>query len=158
MPDEVTLARWLEQADLLEDMDTLPTTAEYRLALELREAVARACGALANDASPAASDLETINRIARKVTLGAPYLDPTAMVQRWRTGAPVQLALGRLAVGAIRVISQEGDRLVRCQLPGCGALLLSGRRGEPRRWCSMQTCGNRAKVRAFRAQRDSAPV
>ncbi|MEO7039266.1 MAG: CGNR zinc finger domain-containing protein [Candidatus Elarobacter sp.] len=41
---------------------------------------------------------------------------------------------------------------MRCELPGCGGLLLSHSRGPARRWCTMETCGNIAKVAAHRAR------
>src|SRR5262249_16265477 len=65
---------------------------------------------------------------------------------RWVTEAPLRLALARIAEDAILRFTADAKRLTRCKLPSCGALLLSSSRGERRRWCSMETCGNRAKV------------
>ena len=62
------------------------------------------------------------------------------------------LALGRVAHDAIRLLSTEPERLTLCELPSCGALLLSRSRSDRRRWCSMELCGNRAKVAAYRAR------
>jgi len=152
MPDAVALAEWLRQAGLLEPDTPQPSHDEYWQAVALRESIARACAALIDAKPPHAADVDAINSAAADVMLGAPYLDSgLKLAQRWRTEAPVRLALGRLALDAIQVIALERARLARCQLPSCGALLLSGDRGEPRRWCSMQTCGNRAKVAAFRS-------
>jgi predicted RNA-binding Zn ribbon-like protein len=44
------------------------------------------------------------------------------------------------------------DRLGQC--PGCGWFFVDGSRSRTRRWCDMQVCGNRAKVRRhYRRQR-----
>jgi predicted RNA-binding Zn ribbon-like protein len=43
------------------------------------------------------------------------------------------------------------DRLRECRR--CTRLFLDHGRGPGRRWCSMETCGNRAKAQAFRARR-----
>jgi predicted RNA-binding Zn ribbon-like protein len=152
MPDPDALARWLREAGLLEARGAAPTSSEYQLAVAFREAIARVCGALIDGGSPSAADVETINQCARDVMLGSAYLDRRRLTERWRSDAPVRVALGRLAADAIHTIARERGRLTRCQLNDCGALLLAGSRGEPRRWCSMQTCGNRAKVAAFRSR------
>jgi predicted RNA-binding Zn ribbon-like protein len=39
------------------------------------------------------------------------------------------------------------DRVRRCANPECGWLFLDDSRAGKRRWCSMQSCGNRAKAR-----------
>jgi predicted RNA-binding Zn ribbon-like protein len=83
-------------------------------------------------------------------------LDPRTLARRWETRAPVRAALGRIAADAIDVFTSLRDRLVICELPSCGALLLSKSRGAARRWCSMETCGNVAKVAAHRARARAA--
>lgn len=47
----------------------------------------------------------------------------------------------------------EADRLRLCDADDCGWLFIDGSRNRSRRWCDMSDCGNRAKVRAFRARR-----
>jgi predicted RNA-binding Zn ribbon-like protein len=77
---------------------------------------------------------------------------------RWATKAPVAVALGRIAADAILQLSREPERLGRCAREDCGALILSRSRSEPRRWCSMELCGNRAKVAAYRARAKAGPA
>jgi predicted RNA-binding Zn ribbon-like protein len=149
--DPTDLSRWLTEAGLADATLAAPTQAEYAQARELREAIARAGMALAENAAPAADDIEQINRAASDIARGVPYLHE--LEERWWTDEPVRFALARVAVDAIHVFSQQREQLTRCSLPDCGALLLSRARNEPRRWCSMETCGNRAKVAAFRARR-----
>ena len=151
LPDPAALGRWLHEAGLL----TAPvrvTAAEFASALALREAIARAAAALAAGAVPAAGDVRSINAAAAWSALTIPALDPVALTVRRRGSGAVRAALGRVAVDFIELAANRRDALVRCELPGCGALLLSNARGPRRRWCSMETCGNAAKVAAHRAR------
>lgn len=152
LPDRTALAVWLREAGLL-PAGTPVGDEHVAAARELREAIARAAGALADDALPPAADLETINAAAQWSRDAAPRLDPADLTLRWTGGDPARAALGRVAADALDLIARRRERLVRCRLPACGALLLSNSRGAPRRWCSMQRCGNVAKVAAHRARR-----
>ena len=61
-----------------------------------------------------------------------------------------------LADAAELLVSGDLEKLRECQGPGCGWLFLDRSRGRPRRWCSMQDCGNKAKARRhYRRQADS---
>lgn len=64
----------------------------------------------------------------------------------------LELPLLRLAeAGAGLLTSAERQNVRACPGDECGWLFLD-RRGR-RRWCSMETCGNRAKVKAFAQRR-----
>jgi predicted RNA-binding Zn ribbon-like protein len=147
MPGREELARWLVEAGLLER--AAPTAEELVLAHALRDAIYVAGTDVLARRPVRRVALETLNRAALGLRLGAPQLS-ASLAARWEASDPVAVALGRVAADAIEVLSRHADRLARCQLEGCGALLLSRSRGEPRRWCSMELCGNRAKVAAFR--------
>lgn len=150
IPGRDALGRWLEEAGLLER--ARPTNGDLAGAYALREAIFDAASDVLDGRPARRAALAIINRAALGLRLGAPRISP-ALVARWEGTAPVALALGRVAADAIEVLSRHRDRLTRCELDGCGALLLSRSRGESRRWCSMETCGNRAKVAAFRRRR-----
>jgi predicted RNA-binding Zn ribbon-like protein len=51
------------------------------------------------------------------------------------------------------------DRVRRCAGNDCLLTFVDTSRPGRRRWCSMERCGNRAKVRAFRnrQQKEEAP-
>ncbi len=149
MPDRTALAEWLAEAGLLEGAS--PTAADLARAHELREAIFHAASAVLDGAAPRRGDLSVLNDAAQGLRRGAPQLTP-ALALRWEADAPVAHALARVAHDAIEILSHDADRLARCELPGCGAILLSRSRGERRRWCSMETCGNRAKAAAYRAR------
>jgi predicted RNA-binding Zn ribbon-like protein len=56
--------------------------------------------------------------------------------------------LWRIARSAAELLTD--DQLARvklCAMPDCGWLFLDDSRAGNRRWCSMETCGNRHKAR-----------
>jgi predicted RNA-binding Zn ribbon-like protein len=68
--------------------------------------------------------------------------------RRWRTPESLLLPIGQ-ALAALA--SQEDFTSIRaCQGPTCTLVFADHTRGRARRWCSMATCGNRAKQEAHR--------
>ncbi|MCM2268771.1 MAG: CGNR zinc finger domain-containing protein [Thermoanaerobaculia bacterium] len=73
-------------------------------------------------------------------------------VWRWR-GAPAALdplaaPLRPIALAAADLLaSDQLDRVRECAAPNCSWLFLDRSRAASRRWCSMESCGNRAKAR-----------
>jgi predicted RNA-binding Zn ribbon-like protein len=65
-------------------------------------------------------------------------------------------ALGMLALDAARLLGdpEERARLRRCE--GCGEIFLDRSPAGRRRWCSMATCGHRAKARRHRQRQEAA--
>lgn len=64
-----------------------------------------------------------------------------------RAGLGLAAPLQRLAHAAAELLTS--DRLARvhtCAGPGCGWLFIDASPSGRRRWCSMETCGNRAKA------------
>jgi predicted RNA-binding Zn ribbon-like protein len=59
-------------------------------------------------------------------------------------------ALAALALRGIRLVLSPPARPVRT-CDRCGWFFLDSSRGRRRRWCSMKTCGNQAKVARFRS-------
>jgi predicted RNA-binding Zn ribbon-like protein len=72
---------------------------------------------------------------------------------RWELPETLELPLQAIALAIADLLAGgELGRIGRCPGHDCGWLFLSHR---ARRWCSMASCGNRAKVRAHAArQRD----
>jgi predicted RNA-binding Zn ribbon-like protein len=151
VPDPAALGVWLLEAGLT-DGHAHVTAAQLSAAKALRESVAAVFAALAAGKAVPRVEVAAINEAARAHALAIPALHGSRLRVRWTTDRPVDAALGRIALDAIDVAATRRDRLVRCELDGCGALLLSASRGAPRRWCSMETCGNVAKVAAHRAR------
>ncbi len=149
MPDAASLATWLREAGLpapvrIDASDLAPVRS-------IREALFQ-LGVQALEGRPFdRAMLVTLNGAARGRTSGALQLDQRGR-SSWRTDDALRCAIGAIAEDAILRFTHDRERLARCELPGCGALLLSRSRSDPRRWCSMETCGNRAKAAAFRAR------
>jgi predicted RNA-binding Zn ribbon-like protein len=150
IPTPDALGAWLAEAGLAAGVR--PTEAEHRDARDLREAIFRVGEAIDAGTPVPAADVATINAAARG-GLPAAQLDPRTLEAHTISPQPVRSALAAIAADAIAVFAHERARLGRCEGIACGALMLSSARGAKRRWCSMTSCGNRAKVAAYRARR-----
>jgi predicted RNA-binding Zn ribbon-like protein len=89
---------------------------------------------------------ETFRRIAGGQGEKEPFQLQT--VRRWRHPdallLPVGEALARL------VCTEDFSQVKACEGPTCTLLFADHTRGHARRWCSMASCGNRAKQAAHR--------
>lgn len=98
---------------------------------------------------PRPDDVAVLNAAA-----AAPPLVPALLPEgRSTVVAPtVAAALSTLARDAIDLFAGPlAGRIRVCAADNCGLLLVDTSRSGQRRWCSMEVCGNRAKVRAHRA-------
>ncbi len=84
-----------------------------------------------------------------------PLIDPDTGASAWRgplTGAEL---VAEIARDAVRTLSRPArDRVRMCGGDNCYLLYLDTSRPGRRRWCSMQRCGNRHKVNAFRNRQE----
>jgi predicted RNA-binding Zn ribbon-like protein len=149
LADPAALVAWLREAGL--PAPPRAGEADLERARTLREALFRAGLGVLEGVPLDRGALETVNEAARGRTRGALQLDARGKAGWWTDDA-LRCSMGQIAEDAILRFTQDRERLARCELPGCGALLLSRSRSDPRRWCSMETCGNRAKAAAFRAR------
>ncbi|WP_405166742.1 CGNR zinc finger domain-containing protein [Nocardia sp. NBC_01499] len=128
------------------------TTAQLELAWELRESIhAVATAAAIHDALPAPA-VQVINdrSIAGRA---AAVLTPESNRQ-WRLSSAscVEDALGVIAADAISIIAGERDgKLALCASPTCRAAFFDTSQSRTRKWCDMNTCGNRQKKARFNA-------
>ncbi|MEU6486251.1 CGNR zinc finger domain-containing protein [Streptomyces sp. NPDC046887] len=153
------LVDWLAVYGL--DVDSC-TPAQLDLARELRESIhAAATAAALQDPLPASAVRVINDRSAHGRAVAT--LTPEGE-RRWRLGADpgaalrVEDALGVIAADAISVITGERDgRLALCASPTCRAAFFDTSRSRTRRWCDMNTCGNREKKARFQANRRKGP-
>jgi predicted RNA-binding Zn ribbon-like protein len=74
----------------------------------------------------------------------------------WEAGVPLERVRGEITRSAVSLLTSDRlDRVRQCGGERCTWLFLDTSRNGLRRWCDMQACGNRAKVRRFR-QRNAA--
>ncbi|MFJ6463195.1 CGNR zinc finger domain-containing protein [Streptomyces sp. NPDC091387] len=128
------------------------TTAQLDLARELRESIhAAATAAAIHDVLPA-SAVQAINGFSAQGRAAA-ILTPEGK-RRWLLGSAscVEDALGVIAADAISVIAGERDgKLALCASPTCQAAFFDTSQSRTRKWCDMNTCGNRQKKARFNA-------
>lgn len=82
--------------------------------------------------------------------------DTSAGVEsRWQSaGRPLDRLYGAIARSAAElVVTGEPDRLRKCANPACVLMFYDDSKAGRRRWCSMDSCGARSKMRAFYRRR-----
>ncbi|MER5441172.1 CGNR zinc finger domain-containing protein [Streptomyces sp. NPDC002790] len=155
IPVPQRLVDWLAVNGLAVDSCSL---AQFDLARELREAIhAAATAAALQDALPAAA-VQVINE--RSVQGRAAAVLTPEGERRWRLGPDVGVedALSVIAADAIGIVAGERDgRLALCASPTCQAAFFDTSQSRTRRWCDMNTCGNRQKKARFQAGRRKNP-
>ncbi|MFF7875225.1 CGNR zinc finger domain-containing protein [Streptomyces californicus] len=144
------LIDWLAVYGLAVDSCTVE---QLDLARELRESVhAAATAAALREPLPA----DAVRIIGDRSGGGraAAVLTPDGQ-RRWRLGASsVEDALSVIAADAVDVISGERDgKLALCASPTCRAAFFDASQSRTRKWCDMNTCGNRQKKARFNAAR-----
>lgn len=119
----------------------------------LSAAIERLVAATADETTRRADDVDTVNLFA-----ATPDVPRTLDGGHRRAGGGlvrVAQALSSIARDAIDVLAADDGRIRRCA--GCRRVFHDDSRTGNRRWCSMLSCGNRAKVAAFRARARAAP-
>jgi predicted RNA-binding Zn ribbon-like protein len=160
---------WLEQAhlvpgDVLDDMRTRALPGELdniadqarNLREWFRNFVRRHKGRPLT--SEAIAELEPLNRLLerddtfRRIAAGPAEQAPfeLATMRRWRTPDALLLPVGEAL--AQLVCTENFSQVKACEGPTCTLLFADHTRGHGRRWCSMATCGNRAKQAAHRSR------
>lgn len=163
------LVRWGRHAGLLSEgqVERLLREAEQRpddaagifaRALVLRDSITRIFRAIAAKRTPAAADFERLQ---------AEYLIALrhARLERsdegydwvWSDGDALDEPLWDVARSAIAVLTQDDlKRIKECPGAGdCGWLFYDTSRNASRRWCSMEGCGSRVKMRQQYARKRS---
>ncbi len=122
---------------------------------ELRNALFRVAPAVARGETPAADDLAVLNE--GTALTPRPRIDPETRTVRWTTPVTGKQLLGAVARDAIEVIAGgRAGRVRECSADDCYLLFFDTSRSGNRKWCSMERCGNRAKIKAFRARNETA--
>ncbi|WP_432852882.1 CGNR zinc finger domain-containing protein [Amycolatopsis sp. CA-161197] len=151
IPTPQRLVDWLAVNGLAVDSCT---TAQLDLARELRESIHAAATAAANQEPLPASAVQVINDRSAQGRASA-VLTPEGE-RRWQlgSGSLVDDALSVIAADAIGILAGERDgKLALCASPTCQAAFFDTSQSRTRRWCDMNTCGNRQKKARFNANR-----
>ena len=130
--------------------DFAPVLAE---AVRLREAIYRIFSSIANKGRAPPRDLEILNEYLAK-SLSRMAVKETRGGYEWGLSCETapEMMLYQIAESAAMLLTSEDlPRVRECanEEEGCGSLFLDCSKSQTRRWCSMESCGNRAKSRAF---------
>jgi predicted RNA-binding Zn ribbon-like protein len=154
---------WLHGVGILDDQEA-PKTVEtwagtpeadeaLRMATDLRAAVADAVDGILNDEPVPDASAETINQV---LALHPPVLE---LIREGSSFHAVPRAaptgpgsgLGLVADSAATLLAElDWTRLGKCADPECVLYFYDTSKNRARRWCSMERCGNRAKVNTYR--------
>jgi predicted RNA-binding Zn ribbon-like protein len=142
------LSEWLGERELLEPGARV-TRADLAEAVRVREALRDVLSAKAGiDVDLAAATAE-IDAAARRAGLELRF-DPTCPRVEPTVGG-VRGAIGRILVEVYdEMVDGIWERMKACKADDCRWAFLDTSKNRSRAWCSMDSCGNRAKVHAYR--------
>jgi predicted RNA-binding Zn ribbon-like protein len=143
------------------EQEPLAAAAALALGRGAREDLYRIFSALAAARPPSAADLEQLNA-ALPQALSRLRLEPRGSEFVW-TWAAAEESLAAplwpiLRSAAELLTAEERQRVRECAGSGCTWLFLDRSRNRARRWCSMETCGNRAKAKRHYHRRTPTPA
>ncbi|MGZ0211986.1 MAG: CGNR zinc finger domain-containing protein [Actinomycetales bacterium] len=143
------LATWLEGR--FEACDGTVTDRDLTDAKGLREAIATIATALSANGQSEPQQIDIINLFA--ATPDVPPRLAGGGLQAGRTRVRTGQALATMAREAVFLFgAEQHERIRECAAEDCALVFYDESRSNNRRWCSMQRCGNRAKVRSHRAR------
>ena len=145
-PGDEWLAAWLEEQGVLPGAD------ELRRACLVREAMRELL--YANNGFPVEGDpWIVLTKAADAARLSVDFSSPVLVAR----SAGVDRALGNvLAVAYTAMADGSWPRLKACRNHGCRWAFYDFSRNRSANWCSMQLCGNRRKIRAYRERQAAA--
>jgi predicted RNA-binding Zn ribbon-like protein len=151
------LGEWLAQPPLAIAL-TVPVTArDLTAAKTLRQAIWDAAHARAAQRPLPAGAIATINHVATTAPL-VPELATDGTAAGWAPPTRATQALSTLAREMIELLSGPlSGRIRECASDNCPLVFVDSSRPGARRWCAMERCGNRHKLRALRARRATDP-
>lgn len=151
------LGEWLAQPPLAAVMAVPVTARELTAAKALRQAIWDAAHARAAQRPLPTEAVATINRAAAAAAL-VPELAADGTTARWVTPVRTTQALSTLAREMIELLSGPlSGRIRECASDNCPLVFVDSSRPGTRRWCTMERCGNRHKLRALRARQATDP-
>lgn len=143
-----------EARTLRDEARAHPRTAArvFKEALVLREAMAVLWEAAATCRALPEAELAELDRIAAPARAAQVLKsDGTSAAWAWRSADPeLERPLWAAALMAVRLLTApELAKVRQCADDACGWFFLDTSKNRSRRWCSMESCGNRNKARRF---------
>jgi predicted RNA-binding Zn ribbon-like protein len=158
------LLEWSRQAGLLRQQKwqelqrkrPAQTKLEFKRTIKLREAIYAIFFNRARGRRVSHEALQRVNWHLRQVmTQTSLRSEGKHFALAWNSrGSPLQRVRGEITRSAVSLLtSNRLNRVRQCAGESCTWLFLDTSRNGLRRWCDMQACGNRAKVRRFRQRK-----
>jgi len=122
---------------------------------DIREALRDLVSASGTNAESEAAAV--VDAIARRHPVVVRVSSPITLVPS--SGAGVDALIERI-LGLVAAARIDGmwERMKTCANDGCRWLYFDHSRNRSRTWCSMDLCGSRAKMRAYRSRGRSAAI
>lgn len=118
-------------------------------ARDVRETIYRAFSAIASRSNPKEEDLGVLTRLYEEAIGNGRLVKVDDHFEfEWEPDKTFDALLWCIVSSAEKLLSvKEIDQVKEC--PGCGWLFLDISKNQSRRWCSMNTCGARDKMRRY---------
>lgn len=144
-PGATALTWWLREERLIPaDIDV--SEEDFAWAMGIRDALVEKVRENMGAAADSGADV-LLNAAAAETGLRPRFDDPRIVP----AVDGVRGAIGRLlGVAFLAELDGSWDRFRLCADPTCTTVFYDHSKNHSAKWCSMQTCGNRNKVRAFR--------
>ena len=143
------LVRWAELAGLA---NCTASAADLEAAWQLREAMYRLTMATVSRVPVQTEDVAVINEWAARETAVPALALRSGVLERDDPQSPASAVLAAVARDAIDLLTGPEAASIRgCEDPTCTLLFVDTSRSHRRRWCSMDRCGARAKMRTLRS-------
>ena len=122
-------------------------TESLQRAREFREAAYRVLYRLSLNEAPESRDVELIDAEMQKMSKHL-KLDLKAKQLRVADEIDLDYVLRLIVKDTVDLLtSDQLNRVKRCQSDECGWLFIDTSKNNSRKWCNMNSCGNRAKAR-----------
>ncbi|MDP7736875.1 CGNR zinc finger domain-containing protein [Mycobacterium paragordonae] len=152
LTDPRALSNWAVEGRLL-DAAVVVSDDDLVTAFALRDGIYRTVTARLERRRPRVMDVKLLNELAGEPQLARRLLR-NGSVRREGTASHL---IASLAADLLDLFAgPDIDNVKCCGYPHCTLFYVDASRGKNRHWCGMSTCGNRAKVKAFRARQRAA--
>jgi predicted RNA-binding Zn ribbon-like protein len=159
--DEEQIRKWLLQANLIEP-DDLPyledrasKAAFFKSLLQMREICSDILQEWKEQRIVTAASLAPLQAMIGRIRLHLQIdLQEGSPRERYQADNPADHALYRIAVSLIDTLNHlSPERVRQFEHEDCILYFVDTSKGGRRRWCSMETCGNRHKAAEFYARK-----
>jgi predicted RNA-binding Zn ribbon-like protein len=146
------LLDWGESAGIVNHGDRIPSDAgdetQFRAAVSLRENLYWVFGPIAEGEPPHMSAVSFVTLRAAHALRTAQWTQHTVGLEPHWPEVSIETISSRIADEALQLLRSAAlTRVGSCA--GCGWLFLDTSRAHARRWCSMNACGVRDKMRRY---------